>query len=144
MIRSLRKGCTSVYFQHANTGHSIGAEKYECEIKDGEAIVRFSLRPIDGNQTEDEKYSRIHPLQYIEIDDSYVVEGLQRYLKHHTHEFTAWRLQVLSGGQMLSFAVSPRVSRRGTLQLVVEATDGWDSNRDGSVATKPVRSSFDS
>ena len=131
MIRSLRKGRTSVYFQHANTGHSIGAEKYECEVKDGEAIVRFSLRPIDGNQTEDEKYSRIHPLEYVEIDDGYFVEGLQSYLKHPTHEFTTWRLQVLSGGQMLSFAVTPKVSPRGTLQLVVEATDGWDSKRDG-------------
>ena len=124
MIQSLRKGRTSVYFKHADTGHSIGAEKYECEVRDSEAIIRFSLRPVSGSQTQDEEYSQTHPLQYVEIDDAYVIEGLRSYFEHHTQEFSAGRLEVLSRGQRLSFRVTPNMLPHRTLRLVVAANGG--------------------
>ena len=101
MIRSLRKGHSSAYFQHVLTGHSIGAEKFECEVRAGMAIVRFSLRPVDENQREDQQYVHTHPFTYVEIHDTYVTDNLRSYLKHHMTEFSGWLLEVHSAGRLL-------------------------------------------
>lgn len=118
MIRSLRKGRTSVYLQHAHTGHSIGAEKYESEVVDGKAILRFSLRPVDGNQRFDEEYLHTHELISVDVDDSTVIDGLRHHLKFHRQELTSWELQVLSRGKKLSFAVEPQVEEHGARQIL--------------------------
>lgn len=54
MIRVLKKGLSSVYFQYGNTGESIGAKYFNTEIIDDTAIIRFDLNPIDSNQRDDE------------------------------------------------------------------------------------------
>ena len=118
MIRSLRKGRTSVYFQHAHTGHSIGAEKYESEVVDGKAILRFSLRPVDGNQRFDEEYLHTHKLISVDVDDSIVIDGLWHHLKFHRQEFISWELQILSRGKKFSFAVEPQIEEHGARQIL--------------------------
>ena len=127
MIRSLRKGHTSVYMQHEHTGHSIGAEKYECEVAGGKAILRLSLRPVDGNQRHDEEYLHSEELVSLDVDDSTVIDGLQKYLGLHRQEFTSWELQILSRGKILCFPVKPQVDNyhaRKVLRLSVLRTDG--------------------
>lgn len=122
MIRSLRKGRSSVYFQHANTGHSIGAEKYECEVTDGKAILRFSLNPVDGNQRMDEDHLHIEKPLSIDVDDGSVIDSLLKYLNARRQEFSSWEVQVLSRGKTFSFAVDPdkrQYEARHVLRLIV-------------------------
>jgi hypothetical protein len=118
MVHSLRKGHTSVYFQHEHTGHSIGAEKYESEVVDGKAILRFSLRPVDGNQRFDEEYLHTHELISVDVDDSIVIDGLRNYLKSQRQELISWELQILSRGKKLSFAVEPQLIEHGARQIL--------------------------
>jgi len=124
VIRSLRKGHSSAYFQHAHTGHNIGVEKFECEVHNGKAVVRFSLRPVDGNQRHDQDYLHTHALVSVEIHDDHVIKGLRSYLEHRMLEFSAWQLQVISRGTLFSFPVTARLSQRGSLKLSIEATGG--------------------
>lgn len=107
MIRSLRKGRTSIYIQHPNTGHSIGAEKYESEIADGKAILRLTLNPVDSNQSHDEEYFHTDPLVSVSIDDSTVINGLGEHVTLHKQKFTSWQLEVLSRSKKFSFPVEP-------------------------------------
>lgn len=118
MILSLRKGRTSVYLQHEHTGHSIGAEKYESEVLDGKAILRFSLRPVDGNQRLDEEYLHTHELISVDVADATVIDGLRRHLKSRKQEITSWELQVLSCGKKFSFAIEPQVEEYGARQVL--------------------------
>lgn len=118
MVRSLRKGRTSVHLQHVLTGHNIGAEKYESEVADGKAILRFSLRPVDGNQRYDEEYLHTHELVSVDIDDSTVIDGIRDYLKHHRKEFTSWELQILSRAKIFSFVVEPHVEQHHARQVL--------------------------
>jgi hypothetical protein len=121
VIRSLRKGRSSAYFQHANTGHSIGAEKFECELRSGTVVVRFALRPVDGNQRDDAEYFQAHALVSVEVNDGYIIEGLSSYLKHHIQEFSAWELEVLSNGKLFSFPVTAELLPHESLKLSVQA-----------------------
>ncbi len=124
MIRSLRKGQYSVYFQHENTGHTIGAERFECEVKSGEAVLRFSLRPSGSNQVEDMRYTLAHPVRSVRLDDSHVIDRLRSYLLHHTQEFAGWRLHVLTRTAALSLSISHSIFQHGGLTLTVDSSAG--------------------
>ena len=107
MIRSLRKGHERIYFQHPHVGNDIGADTYECEIADGKAIFRFTLRPKGSNETMDRDYLREHEVQSIATHDNAVIDGLQSYLMHHRSEFSSWEVQVKSQGLTLKYPVKP-------------------------------------
>ena len=102
MIGSLRKGLSSAYFQHEMIGHNIGAEKFECEVRNRMVIVRFSLRPGGGNQLRNQQYVHTHPFTYVEISDIYLIDNLRSYLHHHQTEFPDWLLEIHSFGKLLS------------------------------------------
>ena len=120
MIRSLMKGHSSVYLQYTHNGDNIGAERYEAEIVNGMAVLRFTLRPIDGNQRDDEQNLHSEELLSIQIDDEYVIDNLSKFLKLHAKETTEMRLEILSLGKTLQFSVTPGVSAIGGLSLLVK------------------------
>jgi hypothetical protein len=124
LIRSLRKGHDTVDFQYEHGCDTIDAEKYEAEVKDGFAVVRFSLHPSDGNQRDDEDNLHTHELFSVDITDSYVVERLSNFLRARKHEYSRWRLEVLSRGKMLRFAITPKLVLPGHLELTVLRTGG--------------------
>lgn len=127
MIRSLRKGQASVYMQFAYVGHNIGAEKYECEVADGKAILRLSLRPTGENQRLDEEYLHNQKLVSLDVADSTVVKGLESYLTLRLKDFTSWELQILSRDKALCFLVAPYINRHdadNTLSLRVLPAEG--------------------
>jgi hypothetical protein len=107
MAWSLRKGKGSVYMQHEHTGHSLGAELFVCEVIDGKAIFRFSIRAISSHQRADEDYLHERKLVSAKVDDKTVIEGLDQHLS----SFDTWELQIISRGKTLSFAVVPEYER---------------------------------
>ncbi len=119
MFRSLRKGRTSVYFKHLNTGHRIGAEKYESKVDNEIAILRFALRPVDANQRHDEECLHTELLEYVDIDDATVIDGLRKQVEFHKQAVTSWVLQIISRGKVFHFVVEPRLLEHGALQLRV-------------------------
>ena len=124
MIHSLRKGRTSVYLKHPNTGHNIGAEKYESEVEGEVAILRFTLRPAGRNQKYDENYLHNDVLESVDIDDATVISGLKNHVESHRQEVTSWKLQIISLGKTFHFGVKPSLLPHGALQLRVLSAGG--------------------
>lgn len=118
MIRSLRKGQSSIYLQHEITGHTIGAERFESDVADGVAILRLRLRPVDGNQRSDEQYLATNPLLSISISDSTVVTGFINHVNSRRQDVSSWRLQIVSRGREHAFLVEPSVESHGALQVL--------------------------
>ena len=116
MLRSLRKGKSSVYFQHENTGHSIGAEKFESAVVDGAAVLRFALKPVDENQRQDESYLHEEDLVSITIDDGRVIEGFVSHAKASGSSFSNCELEVLSRNKVLTFEVRPQLVEHGAVK----------------------------
>jgi hypothetical protein len=117
----------NIYIQHAHTGHSIGAEKYKCEVSDGKAILRLSRRPVDENQRHDEDYLHDHELVSVDVDDSTVIDGLYSYLSARRQELSAWAVQILSQGKTFNLTVEPQLDQyhaRKILRLRVVRADG--------------------
>lgn len=105
---SLRKGRTLVYFSHPDTGHSIGAEDYRCELVESELVISFTLRPIDGNQRHDLGYTLEHPIEYVEISDSHILNGLAAYYGRRKPQVQSWRVNINSKRGSRSLVVTPR------------------------------------
>lgn len=113
MIRSLRKGHSSIYIQHPSTGHSIGSEKYESEIAGHKATLRLTLNPVDSNQRYDEEYFHTDQLVFVSIDDSTVIKGFYKHVTSQNQKVTSWKLEVFSLGKKFSFVVEPRLEEHG-------------------------------
>jgi hypothetical protein len=131
VIHSLRKGRISVYLQYELTGHSIGAEKFEAEIKDGKAILRLTLRPVDGNQRHDESYLHEHPLKSVDVDDPVVIHGIESHAKARRSEFSSWELQIISRGQLFRVAFSPHYQRNEAREVLTLSVTEKGTSRSG-------------
>ncbi|HEY0555649.1 MAG TPA: hypothetical protein VGG20_15440 [Thermoanaerobaculia bacterium] len=123
MILRLRKGYENVDLCYEHGCDTICAEKYEAEIIDGAAVVRFSLRPIDDNQRDDEDNIHTKDLQSVVINDSYAVKRLLSFIGPRRHEFSRWRLEVTSRENLFKYAVISRKAPPGGLELTVQAGD---------------------
>lgn len=120
MVYSLRKGHTSVYLEYEHGGDSMGAECFEAEVHDGTVTVRFSLRPVDGNQRDDENRLHSEILQSIQISDEYVIDRLSEFLSRQTG-VSGISLEILSKGKRLKFSVEPGAVGLGFLPLLVKS-----------------------
>ncbi len=118
MVRSLRKGSSSVYLQYPDDGDSIGADTFEAEITKDVVILRFRLRPVDSNQAEDENNLHEFDLLSVMIDDEYIIDNLSKFLKYHPA--SSMKLEIVSKGKVLIFNVKPDAEEIGQLYLMVE------------------------
>lgn len=107
MLRSLRKGRSSPYFRHKDTGHSIGADNFESDVTDGTAVFRFVLKPVDGNQREDESYLHEEELVSVTIDDDRVIDGFVSHVEASQKKVSKWYLEIVSRKKRLAYAVRP-------------------------------------
>ena len=106
MTTNLRKGPSSVYVQHKGFGHSIGAEHFECSLVDGVAVVRFTFRPVDGNQRDDLETTFATAIESVDVDDSLIQEKLVQFVSVQKTEISGWRLEAIHQGRRISLSVS--------------------------------------
>ena len=118
MNRSLRKGKTSVYFQHEDTGHSIGAKLCESEVENDIAILRLTLAPVDGNQKSDENYLHEQPLVSVSLNDDMIIQRFVAHIKQSSIRVAAYKLEIISKGKKLMFEVSPNITKQGNLHTL--------------------------
>ncbi len=118
MNRSLRKGMTSVYFQHEHTGHSIGAKLCESEVENELAILKLTLSPVDGNQKQDERYLHDELLISVSLNDERIIDGFVAHIKQNSIKVTAYKLEISSKGKKLAFEVSPNIQTQGNLNTL--------------------------
>lgn len=96
MFRLLRKGRSSVYFQHEHTGHTIGADQFACEVVNGHGVLQFRLRPSGPNEPQDAEYTLDTSIQHLEISDAHVIEGLSTYVRSQRQRVLSWSIEVLT------------------------------------------------
>jgi hypothetical protein len=108
--------------QHANTGHNLGAENCECEVKDRKAILRLYIKPVDRNQRMDESYLHEQKLVSMSLNDTTIIKGLREYFSSRKPDFETWELQLISQKKILNFAVIPKLSTQSTHQTLTLST----------------------
>lgn len=118
MRRSLRKGMTSVYFQHTNTGHSIGAKLCKSEIADGTALLSFTMSPVDKNQKYDEKYLHEDKLFYVSITDKTIIDGFFNHIKQSAIKINSCKLEVFSLGKKITYEAMSEFTKIGNSEIL--------------------------
>lgn len=118
MVRSLRKGTSSMYFQHEHTGHSIGVKQCESEVDGGVAVLKVTVAPVDSNQKYDESYLHDEPLLSAAIDDNTVVEGFIAHVNSGVPKVEEYRLDLLTRGKLLVKNVVPELTQQDNLKTL--------------------------
>lgn len=98
----------------------MGAECFEAEVQDEIITLRFTVRPVDGNQRDDENRLHSENLRSVQIPDDYVIDRLSDFLSRHTG-VSGMRLEILSKGKRLKFSVEPGAAGLGFLPLLVKS-----------------------
>ncbi|MFT7043657.1 MAG: hypothetical protein ACJAW7_002419 [Candidatus Azotimanducaceae bacterium] len=82
MIRNLRKGTTSFVFNHQHGSDLIAAVNTQVEIADRQAVLRATVKPVDGNQRfdADQISENDARLLSIGIDDEFILKKLYSIL----------------------------------------------------------------
>ena len=107
MRQDLRKGQSSVYLQYeSGGGDTIGADQFEATLEGESVVIRFHLRPVDDNQRIDERHIQSETLNQVDISDEYIIEKLAQFLKQPYINAQEMRLQIVSQGKPLDYAVS--------------------------------------
>lgn len=109
---------TSIYFQHENSGHSIGVKLCESEVESGTAILRFTVHPVGANQKYDEQYLHEQILSSATIDDKTIIDGFVNYIERSREHSKAYRLELISKGKTLKFIVTPETKSHGAVEAL--------------------------
>lgn len=119
MFRSLRKGRSSIYFQHEHTGHTIGADQFSCTVVGTDGVLQVRLRPAGSNEHQDAQYTLEHSIQYMEISDVHVIGELSHYVRSLRKTIGSWSVEVLTDRGVIKFPVRLERADEFTLRLTV-------------------------
>lgn len=119
MIRTLRKGYTQVDLQYKGTCDTVGAERLEAEIKNGQAIFRLSLKASGSNQRDDEDAFHTRDLLSVMLNDSHVLKNLRSFRSANKDQCSSWRLEIVSSAKVVPFSAKPSVGPSGQLLFTV-------------------------
>ncbi|HEY3769214.1 MAG TPA: hypothetical protein VGN44_11120 [Candidatus Angelobacter sp.] len=110
--RSLKKGAHTVDFQYTNNCDSINAIDTRVAIDEGKMILKFTLKPAGGNQSDDEENLHTDKPVSVQIRDEQVGTKLRNFQTARLKDLTAGKmvLEVTSRNKVLSFEVK-RIKR---------------------------------
>ncbi len=109
MIRILRKGSRTVYFQQKDSSAKIRAKCFESEISGSTAILRFTLKPVDANQSQDEKLLHKESIIFASLIDEIIIEGFLDHKKMSPNKIVEYKLEILSQEKKLTFDIIPKI-----------------------------------
>lgn len=98
MIRSLRKGQTSIEIWHKYGADSIGAKETEIELMDDHAIFRVKLYPIDSNQSDDANNVFIEypeTISKVIIRDNHIRKKTSKFLNAYSDRISFVKLELV-------------------------------------------------
>ncbi len=102
----------------------MGVERFEAEVSGEVLTLRFTVRPVDGNQQDDERHLHSEELQSVQISDDYVIEQLTDFLAHQLPGISGVRLEILSMGKKLLYSAEFGAAAIGCLPLLVKRIYG--------------------
>jgi len=98
VIRSLRKGQTSVDIWYKYGADSVGAKETEIELMDDHAIFRLKLSPVSDNQAQDaNSILNDYPetISKVVIRDSHIRKNASKFLKAYSSKITFVNLELV-------------------------------------------------
>jgi len=98
VIRSLRKGSTSIEVSYKFGEESIGASNAEIELMDDHAVFRVKISPCGGNEAEDARsvFSDYpHTITNVVIRDEQVRKKTDEFLGAYAERIGSVRLELL-------------------------------------------------
>lgn len=123
MIRSLRKGQSSVEIWHEFGTDSIGVKQAEVELMDDHAIFRFNIAPVDSNQSDDAKnIFGNHPesISRVIIRDDHIRDKSSKFLEAYWEKISSIKL-VLNHKTDFVFSATLRQLDSDGLEFVIKA-----------------------
>ena len=112
MIRSLRKGNTTIELWHSLGSDTVRAINTEIELKENYAIFRTTLKPIDGNQKSDVDnvfIENIGALKEITFDDAQIRKAMAKFLKAYKEQIGFIKLNIIyNKGYEFNVSLNPR------------------------------------
>lgn len=119
MFRSLRKGRSSIYFQHEHTGHTIGVDQFSCTVVGTDGVLQARLRPAGPNEPQDAEYTLENSIQYMEISDVHVIDELSHYVRSLRKTIGSWSVELLTERGVIKLPIRLERPDESTLQLTV-------------------------
>lgn len=100
MIRSLRKGTTTVEIWHeaAEDSINLNAEETEVELKSDYAVFRTTLKPCDGNQKDDADglfFNESIAFKHLSFQDPKIRESTAKFLNAYKSRIKYIQLEVI-------------------------------------------------
>lgn len=98
MIRSLKKGQTSIEIWYKSGEDSIGAKQTEIELMDGHAVFRITLSPVSGDQSYDANKIFLEYSQTITkviIQDGHIRKNTAHFLNAYTNRISYINLEIV-------------------------------------------------
>lgn len=98
MIRSLRKGQTSIEVWYKYGADSIDAKETEIELMDDYAIFRVKLFSVDGNQSQDANNIFIEHLETISkviIRDDHIRKNMSKFFNAYSNRISFVNLELV-------------------------------------------------
>ena len=98
MIRSLRKGQTSIEVWYKHGADSIVAKETEIELMDDHAVFRVKLSPVDGNQSHDANNIFIEypdTISKVIIRDEHIRKNVSKFLNAYSERISFVNLELI-------------------------------------------------
>ena len=98
MIRSIRKGQTSIEVWYKYGADSIGAKETEIELMKDHAIFRVTLSPVDGNQFQDANNIFIEypeTISKVIIRDDHIRKNVSKFLNAYSNRISFVNLELV-------------------------------------------------
>jgi len=98
LLRSLRKGSTTIEYWHEFGADIVRAINTEIELKPDHAIFRVTLKPVDGNQRMDADrifLNNLNALTKIKFSDSQIRKATARFLNAYKDRINHIKLEII-------------------------------------------------
>lgn len=112
-------GRSSIYFQHEDTGHTIGADQFACMVVGTDGVLQARLCPAGPNEPLDAEYTLENSILYMEISDVHVRKELSLYLSSLRTSVVSWSVEVLTDRSPIKLPVRLEWPDEFALRLTV-------------------------
>jgi hypothetical protein len=98
VIRSLRKGQTSIEVWYKYGEDSLGAKQTEIQLMGDHAVFRIKLAPVDGNQSYDANkifLEHSHTITKVIIRDNHIRKNTAHFLNAYADQISHVNLELV-------------------------------------------------
>lgn len=123
MIRSLRKGQTSIEIWYEFGEDTIGAKQTEIELTGDHAIFRLTIAPVDGNQSDDANNifrENSDSIRKVILHDEHIRKNTVKFINAYADQISFVKLELIHNKRFL-FNTSLKTLNEHSLEFEITA-----------------------